>query len=58
MKKVDFTGKRFGRLVALERLMIRKGISAYKCQCDCGNETIVTYSNLLGWIKRVYERNL
>lgn len=33
----DSTGKRFGRLVALEYVGKRK----WRCQCDCGNETIV-----------------
>ena len=34
---IDLTGKRFGRLVALEKL--KKGRRTFwRCQCDCGNE--------------------
>lgn len=38
----DITGKRFGRLTALEYL----GGSKWKCLCDCGNITAVKTSNL------------
>lgn len=37
-QSLDLTGKRFGRLIALERMGandLRKGV--WKCQCDCGN---------------------
>lgn len=46
-KRVDLTGKRFGRLVAVEFLEVRKGNSVWKCKCDCGNESEVCYSNLV-----------
>lgn len=35
--KKDLTGKRFGKLIAVEYL----GKSEWKCVCDCGNEHIV-----------------
>ena len=45
-KLEDLTGKRFGRLVVLERA-VNTGISTrWKCKCDCGNECIVLAQNL------------
>lgn len=46
-KRVDITGKRFGRLVATKFLEYRKGNSVWRCKCDCGNESNVCYSNLI-----------
>ena len=48
----DLTGRRFGKLLVLERAenVIKpdgKPIVRYKCHCDCGNETIVRYSSLV-----------
>lgn len=37
----DHTGERFGRLIAIERLL-----GAYRCKCDCGNIITVTTCNL------------
>lgn len=34
----DLTGKRFGRLVVLEKAESRNGKTYWKCRCDCGNE--------------------
>jgi len=45
MKQVNYVGQRFGRLVALEKIKSSK-THKYRCKCDCGNETIVSYSNL------------
>ena len=43
----DLTGKRFNKLVVLHRVENGKGDkSRWKCVCDCGNETIVSSSNL------------
>ena len=51
----DLTGRRYGRLVVLSRnyektdeLYRNKGIKKlfWNCQCDCGNMTVVTSSNL------------
>ena len=41
----DITGYRFGKLVALE-YEIKNQKAYWKCQCDCGNITIVAGSNL------------
>ena len=32
----DLTGKKFGRLLVLERAQNRNGAVYWKCQCDCG----------------------
>ena len=48
----NLTGKRFGKLIALEK--VRIGYSKYKwrCVCDCGNEHFVnTYHLLHGDVK-------
>lgn len=46
-RAIDLTGKRFGRLVILERVESnRKDKPAWLCLCDCGNE-IVSYSDYL-----------
>ena len=46
----DITGQRFGKLVAIERYNgedHRKNKTIrWLCQCDCGNTTVVTLSNL------------
>ena len=45
---VDITGKRFGRLVAIEPTNKRVcGYVIWKCKCDCGNISYVTTRNLL-----------
>lgn len=46
-KALELTGKRFGRLVVLERDFSMVGSRSYwKCKCDCGNECIVLGTNL------------
>lgn len=45
----DLTGRRFGKLVVIERCidMPKKNSTVYwKCLCDCGNETIATSAHL------------
>ena len=39
-KRIDLTGQRFGKLVALEPTK-KNNKTAWRCKCDCGNETIV-----------------
>lgn len=39
-KRLDLTGQRFGKLVALEPTR-KNNKTAWKCKCDCGKETIV-----------------
>jgi hypothetical protein len=44
---LELTGKRFGRLIVLERLGNRRGGGVrWLCQCDCGKKHEVTGSNL------------
>lgn len=46
-KPVDITGKRFGRLIALEPTERRSGSCVvWKCRCDCGNITYASTGNL------------
>ena len=42
MKRAEITGKRFGRLAALEYV----GKSRWNCRCDCGNEVARLGSHL------------
>ncbi len=45
----DITGQRFGRLtaVALTEQRNGQGAAIWRCQCDCGNETFVSYNELM-----------
>lgn len=48
-KANELSGKRFGRLLVLERAGSNsKGNSLWRCRCDCGNETIVVGYSLAG----------
>jgi len=46
---VDIQGRRFGRLTALHPTDRRdaKGYVLWHCRCDCGNETDISYNNLM-----------
>ena len=45
--KIDISGKRFGRLIAIKPVQNSKnGDAKWKCKCDCGNETNVKYQHL------------
>lgn len=43
----NIDGKRYGRLVVLKETGRRHEKRDYLCRCDCGNETVVTRSNLI-----------
>ena len=46
-KKIDMSGRRFGRLSVLREEQARKGRRVmWHCQCDCGNQPIVDGSAL------------
>ena len=45
-KTVDLTGERYGKLVVLELDHVEKSRRYWKCQCECGNTTVVRESNL------------
>lgn len=42
----NIIGRRFGKLIVVERAENIGDYAAWKCKCDCGNETVVTGSNL------------
>ena len=47
MKRIDHTGERYGRLVVVEYAGRDKSRSQIVlCECDCGNQKIVSISNL------------
>lgn len=47
VKSKDLTGRRFGRVVVLEKVGSSAGrISIYRCRCDCGVEFNAYASNL------------
>lgn len=46
-RRIDLTGKRFGRLVVLEYALTSKHGGAYwLCLCDCGNKKIIKSQHL------------
>lgn len=45
-KHRDITGERFGWLVARELTGARRGASMWRCECECGGESIASMSNL------------
>lgn len=46
-KSIDLTGKRFGRLVVIEKLNERKrNRVVWRCKCDCGNYKNVVSTDL------------
>lgn len=52
-KFVDLSGKRFGRLLVIERAepiisSSGKTVQMWRCKCDCGNETVVRHGCLQG----------
>lgn len=64
---VDLTGRRFGRLQAMEptERRDRKGSVYWRCVCDCGRETLVTQEALVrgkyqscGCLKRENQREI
>lgn len=53
IKSVDVSGHRFGRLTAIDRTGNKAGDKyLWRCQCDCGNTSIVSLSNLTKGITR------
>lgn len=46
MKKVNLTGRRFGRLTVLSEAERHGGRVAWACLCDCGAETVSITCNL------------
>ena len=65
----DLTGKRFGRLVALEptdKRALLDGSVIWKCRCDCGNEEVFisvkdlnsNHTHSCGCLKSYYEHQI
>ncbi len=50
-RKPDLTGRKFGKLLVLERAGFIGGYRAWKVHCDCGTEKIVTGTGLLSGTK-------
>lgn len=46
MKSLDLKGKRFHKLLVIEKVENQKHKTMWKCQCDCGNTTLVLTGNL------------
>lgn len=47
-RRRNYIGERFGRLTVMEELpSVRKNVRRFKCKCDCGNETIVCFNDLV-----------
>lgn len=47
--RVDLTNQRFGRLLVLSKYdVVGKGETRWLCQCDCGNECVVSRGGLKG----------
>lgn len=42
----DETGKRFGRLTAIEYVILQDGTGRWRCSCDCGGESLSMGTNL------------
>ena len=42
----DITGERFGYLTAIKKVGFKNKSTLWECKCDCGNTTIVQYTNL------------
>ena len=45
-RKLDITGQRYGRLTVLGPAANVNGRTAWKCRCDCGNETVIRTNRL------------
>lgn len=45
-KRENLTGQVFGRLTAIEPILGTKGITKWKCICECGKETIAATADL------------
>ena len=47
-RRVDLTGQRFGKLVAIEPTELRdRGAVVWRCRCDCGREKLVNTRQLI-----------
>ncbi len=47
MTEEELVGKRFGRLVVISKVDKKNRHERWLCKCECGNEVVVQYSNLV-----------
>lgn len=48
MPPKDYTGQKFGRLIALSLARTgRNNIAHWRCRCECGNERVVELPQLI-----------
>ena len=47
LRPLDLIGRRFGRLVVLERMRNLNGKTTWLCKCDCGNDVITRGRRLM-----------
>lgn len=54
MKAPDLTGRRFGKLIVIEKVEYNRKIRStiWRCRCDCGNEKNVAHTSLTRGICR------
>ena len=48
----DLTGKKFGRLTVIKRIIDETKIVKWLCRCDCGNEKIIRSTHLTSGLIR------
>jgi hypothetical protein len=46
-KLMNITGRRFGRLVVIKRAANTGSVTRWRCQCDCGKQSIVRARDLI-----------
>lgn len=47
-RAIDLTGQVFGRLTVVEKTGVHNGKTQWRCKCECGNEHVVSSTNLRG----------
>jgi hypothetical protein len=48
MNLINLTGRRFGRLIVIDRNKKRSNVGAFwNCLCDCGNYSVVVSNHLI-----------
>ena len=45
-KKIDFTGRKFGKLIVIKKIPSNKITTRYLCKCECGSERIIDAARL------------
>ena len=46
MKRIDITGQRFGRLIAIKSTRVQGKQTYWECMCDCGSVVEISLGNL------------